>query len=916
MSHRLLIEPFGILANVEEQETILQAIQRTGVQIAAYCNGIGMCGKCKIKIIEQTLSGYGGIVSEKSHVSPMTKAEKDGLTQKEIKQGYRLACMTRVNGDVIIEIPTESYLGEQVILEEGKERSVSLDPGVKAYVVSVEKPTLGDTDDDFTSIKKALLLQEKDISMELTIRFQALRDLPKTLRQGNYVVTVFVLYGREIIKVLPGEKASYYGLAIDVGTTTVAMYLCDMKDGSQIASTSCMNPQIKYGDDVLTRITYCQNEQGGMEQLQRVLMDEINRSIKEMFAKHQIDGEQVLETVMVFNTVMEHIALNISPDYIGTAPFTPAIKSSLDVTPKEMGLSVYKDGNVHCLPIEAAFVGADNVAVLLAEEPYKQDKKKLIMDIGTNSEICLGNREKMYSTSCATGPALEGAQIFCGMRAAAGAIAKVKIHPKTLKPTITCIPGMEYPIGICGSGIIDAVAQMAITGIIEADGKFSKAASSQYIRTDEDGKKEYVLYFAQSGEERDIVVKQKDVRAVQLAKAALYAGAKALMKKLSITNVEEVVLAGGFGSYIDKENALALGMYPDCEIEKVTVSGNAAGMGAKLALCSVEKRREAEKIAREITFIETATDMEYQTMFSEAMPIPHQTDPFFANKKEKWTCVQNDIRALPERVLQKKDSCFVSGEEMERAMELVRQEESVSYLRIPLMQNLEAVAYGGMLDVVGEVFAIRTYRFQKLEQLPIMDVSLLETKEIQTLLSYIEHHKEERIVLDVEGPFTILAGLMGMENILRAYRKEKALLGDVLDKITKDVSAYVLEAIKQGVDIISLAEPEGDIGLVGQKVYREVSGYYLAEFMKNIQGNLKKAIVHICGKTSYGLAKSGFVVEKVSRVEEKEYMEILFELSKDRKTKFVGHGCFNENRLKVPLITKLDLASSFLKKGR
>jgi len=538
---------------------------------------------------------------------------------------------------------------------------------------------------------------------------------------------------------------------------------------------------------------------------------------------------------------MEHIALNISPDYIGTAPFTPAIKSSLDFMPKEIGLSVYKDGNVHCLPIEAAFVGADNVAVLIAEEPYKQDKKKLLIDIGTNSEICLGNKEKMYSTSCATGPALEGAQIFCGMRAAAGAIAKVKIHPQTLIPTISCIPGMDYPIGICGSGIIDAVAQMAVTGIIEADGKFSKAASSQYIRTDENGKKEYVLYFAQSEEERDIVVKQKDVRAVQLAKAALYAGAKALMKKLSITKVDEVVLAGGFGSYIDKENALALGMYPDCEIEKVTVSGNAAGMGAKLALCNVEKRREAEKIAGEIAFIETATDMEYQTMFSEAMTIPHQKDPFFANKKEKWTCVQNDFRALPEMVLKKKESCFVSSEEMEKAMELVRQKESVSYLHLPLMQNLEAVAYGGMADVVGDVFAIRTYRFQKLEELSVMDVSLFDTKEIQTLLSYIERHKEERIVLDVEGPFTILAGLMGMENILRAYRKEKELLGNVLDKLTKDLSAYVSEAIKRGVDIISLAEPEGDIGLVGEKVYRQVSGYYLAKIYGTYSGKLEKS---------------------------------------------------------------------------
>lgn len=631
MKHRIVVEPFGIVAESSEEESLLQTLQKAGVKIAAYCNGNGVCGKCKIKVMEETLAGYGGIVSKMEHVTPLTETEKRVLTEQELQAGYRLACAVHAKQDVVIEVPRESYIGEQVILEEGIERTAGYHPAVKAYTITVDKPSLKDADDDWTRIKKVLLKQNQELKKTITIRPEALRHLGKALREGKWTITVYVLYGKEIIKVAPHEAKDYYGLAIDVGTTTVAVYLCNLKTGKQICSDSMMNPQIKYGDDVLTRVSYCVEQENGLEELNQTLWKELNQLVDEIAKRNGMQRENILEAVMVFNTVMEHIALQIPPDFIGRAPFTPAMTEAVDLWAKDLGFSIYSEANVHCLPIEAAFVGADNVAVLIAEEPYKQDKMKLIIDIGTNSEICLGNAKKMYSTSCATGPALEGAQIYCGMRAAEGGISKIVIDPNTLEPSYEIIQNTAYPIGICGSGIIDAVAQMALTGIIDANGRFTKKDLTKRIRKDEAGKKEYVLYFAQSEKERDIVVKQSDVRAVQLAKAALYAGAKALMKKMGIEKVDEVILAGGFGSYIDKENALKLGMYPDCKLEHVTVSGNAAGMGAKLALFDIEKREEAKRIADQIEFVETATQAEYQQEFVQAMAIPHNKDKFTEN---------------------------------------------------------------------------------------------------------------------------------------------------------------------------------------------------------------------------------------------------------------------------------------------
>lgn len=908
MEHKIVFEPFGTVTYIDENENILRAAQRVGLKLEAYCNGQQICGKCKIKISDGDFPGYGGIHSSMKNVTEMTNHERQLLTLAEVKEGYRLACMTKVCEDVVVEIPRESRTGQQVILEKGKERKIECKPSVKAYTISIEKPTLEDHEDDFTRVKKAFLQKYKELSQELSMDYEVLRNLPVALREGNWKITALILHGKKVIKVVPAEmKIHSYGVAVDVGTTTVALYLCDLQTGEQLQTASLMNPQIKYGDDVLTRISYCVSREDGVDELQGILMEELNRAIAEMAEKEKIEKHDIVECVLVFNTVMEHIALKIPPNYIGQAPFVSVITKPMDLPAKELGIDILPNGNVHCLPVEAGFIGADNVAVLIAEEPYKQDKMKLIIDIGTNSEICLGNQEKLYVTSCATGPALEGAQIYCGMRAVSGAIEKVVIDPNTLEPTIRTIQNVPRAIGICGSGIIDAVAQMAFTGIIDSDGKFSKNAVSPRIRTDQTGKKEYVLYFKKSPGERDIVVKQKDVRAVQLAKAALYAGAKELMKRCNVNKVDEVILAGGFGSYIDKENALALGMFPDCNLNKVTVSGNAAGMGAKMALINVDKRKEAEVVARQVEFVETATDAQFQTMFAQAMSIPPEKDNFSANLTGKWSCQGQDGRILPDEVIGLGESVMTNLSLLEHAVDIMRRKDRTDVKFLPIMQNIEAVSLGAHPQCISNVYAIKDYKFHSLDDIQIASGDLRKKPQIQTLLAFIDKHKGERMVLDVEGPFSVLSGLINPTVLFLAGRKQKERLHELLHIVADEMADYVIEAVSRGVQVISLAEPEGAIDLVGKKFYQEFSGATFRYFMKKIEPALKTAVVQICGKTSYALEQTGMVLTKRYRVEEKDYMDILFDLAEDKRTKFVGHACINRKRLGVPIVTKIEL---------
>ena len=633
-AYTIVFQPSGRRGEVPAGKTVLAAAQELGVGIEASCGGKGVCGKCRI-IVEEGRFEKLGLVSGASHVSERGETEEKFFTEDELSRGYRLACLTQITGDLVVTVPEESRSVKQVILEKGKKRTFTINPAVKQYTIKLPAPTLEDARDD----RRRLLdvLEESEGLSGLTVDYPVLRTLPRTLRENDWLVTVSVWQGKEVIRVESGEAPHSLGIAIDIGTTTLAAFLCDLVTGELLSKASRMNPEIGYGEDVLARISYAMANEDGGEKLQRAMQDAVSELAAQMTGEIGRTPSEVDEMVLVYNTAMHHFTLGLDSRYVGRSPFAPAASDALDIKARDLGILINPSANIHSLPIEAGFVGADNVAVLLAEEPYNSESVKLIIDIGTNGEIDLGNKERLLSTSCATGPALEGAQIAFGMRAAPGAIERIEINPETYEPRYKVIGKDEWfpdisftgAQGICGSGIIDVVAELYRAGIISKAGRINTKLDTPRVRKDDKGKAEYVLAWApETAVHKDIVITQGDIRAVQLAKGAIYVGAKYLMEKYGIDHVDEVILAGAFGSYINKKSAMALGMFPDCALEKVQAVGNAAGDGARIALLNVEKRKEAARVAREVEFIETAVEPDFQTRFMEALAIPHAKDEF------------------------------------------------------------------------------------------------------------------------------------------------------------------------------------------------------------------------------------------------------------------------------------------------
>ncbi|MDO0822101.1 ASKHA domain-containing protein [Desulfosporosinus nitroreducens] len=636
MDCQVIFQPSGRRGTVKKGSSLLEAARKLGVDIESPCGGTKCCGKCKVKIDE----GYVDELSAEthiSHVSQLTENEKDRLQPQEISENYRLACCTQIEGDILVFVPEESRSTQQVVLETGKDRVLRVNPAVRNYFVEMIPASLEDHRDDSERLKTALLDRYSHLDKELSIDYTVLLSLPVTVRKGKWSVTATLWKEQVVIALEPGLVEATYGVAVDVGTTTVAAYLCDLTTGKVLQQDSMMNPQIRYGEDVLSRITYGMNDDNGLAILHQTIIEGINTLVTRLSKAAGINVEQVAEMVLVFNTAMHHIALNINPCYVGRSPFAPAVRKSLDIKARDLGISIAAGGNIHCLPVEAGFVGPDNVAVLIAEEPHKQEKRRLLIDIGTNGEIDFGNKQRLLSTSCATGPALEGAQIKFGMRAAPGAIEKVRLDPVSLEPQYKVIGEADWfqpsqtikAKGICGSGIIDIIAEMFKTGIIDPTGKFNMQQTSRRIRRNANNKPEYVLAWSEETSiGSDITVTQGDVREIQLAKAALYTGAKILMKKWGTDQVDSVTLAGAFGSYINKKSALVIGLFPDCNLDNVVAVGNAAGDGAKIALLDKDKRVEAQEVADFVQFVETAVEPDFQSQFVQAMYFPHGKDTF------------------------------------------------------------------------------------------------------------------------------------------------------------------------------------------------------------------------------------------------------------------------------------------------
>jgi uncharacterized 2Fe-2S/4Fe-4S cluster protein (DUF4445 family) len=583
-----------------------------------------------------------------------------------------LACVAKVRGDLLVFVPEEARAGKQIVSKAARDIHIDWNPAVKQYHVQVERPTFEGPTGDFERICAEL---ERNFGLkDLNIDWPTLRKLPRVLRDGNWGVTVAVWMDAEIVRVMPGKVENSYGIACDVGTTTVAAYLCNLRSMEVIKTVSMMNPQCKYGEDVMARITYHMMHPNGLETMSNDLIEGLNKLVveacesthpakkKKKRSKEEaqiveapsitecaenaeknylsLDPNDIVDMTIVGNTAMHHILLKLDPEFVGLAPFPPVVHRSLDIRARDLGIKINESAYVHVLPNEAGFVGADNVGVLIAEEPYKHDQIQLIIDIGTNGELVLGNKKKLISCSCATGPAMEGAQLSFGMRAAPGAIERITISPETHEADYKVIgrdawknysnPAEMKTKGICGSGILDVLAELYVSGVITKSGRFSKNQKSDRYRVNPDTKQpEFVVAWAnETSIGKDVVITQKDVRQIQLGKGALYTGCKLMMRKMGLDKVDTIKIAGAFGTHVDKTKALIMGLFPDCDLDRVFAVGNAAGDGARAALLNREKRAEANWVSRNVEYMELTVEDDFQQQFMEALQVPHMKDEF------------------------------------------------------------------------------------------------------------------------------------------------------------------------------------------------------------------------------------------------------------------------------------------------
>jgi uncharacterized 2Fe-2S/4Fe-4S cluster protein (DUF4445 family) len=646
--HTIILQPSGRRGQIDEGTSVRTAARELGVEIESICAENATCGKCMVLVEEGRFEKYN-IESKREHLSPLGVEERAYLLRRpkllmdkgwEIGQ-VRLSCQCKVLGDVLINVPEESRGNKQIVRKTARERAIEIKPSVRKYYVSLTAPNLERPIADWERLAKGLetsmaLVHGTEAKLprwyDLTIDYQVLRTLARTLREAHWNVTVSVWQDKEVIEVQPGYVEDSYGAAVDIGSTTVALYLCNLRTGELLAAESEMNPQIVYGEDVMSRIQYTIEHPDGLEKLHKAMIATLNKLLKQAAKTAQINTEEILEMVLVGNSTMHHLLLNLHPRDLGLAPFVPAIHSSVDIKARELGLQINPSGNIHVLPTIASFVGADTSAMILAEEPHKQDENWLLIDVGTNAELILGNRKRLVCTSTPTGPALEGAHVEYGMRAAPGAIERVQIDEKTLEPRYKIVGEDEWNTGkakgICGSAIIDAVAELFRAGIVDSRGKFKKSLESKRVRQGENGWEYIIAWAEETSIGRDIPMTQQDVRQIQLAKAALFVAARTLLKRSGLQSPDKIILAGGFGSYIDKVKAMLIGLIPDCPLENVYAIGNAAGDGARIALLNLEKRNEIDAVTRRVERFELPTDPEFQNQFMLATSFPHMSEPF------------------------------------------------------------------------------------------------------------------------------------------------------------------------------------------------------------------------------------------------------------------------------------------------
>lgn len=632
----ILFSPSGKRGRFPVGTPVLQAARQLGVDIDSICGGRTGCGRCQVKLVKGTFAREG-MVSSPTHLSALSETELEGLEDGQLLTGNRLSCQAVILADVKIDVPAYSQVHQQIVRKDYEAHAIELDPVVRLYFTHVAGPDLQQPDGDLQRLEQAL---ERDWALSgLKMEAGVLQTLQDALREGDWQVTVAVRDNRRIAAIWAGFKERVYGAAVDVGSTTIAVHLCDLASGEVLASTGAMNPQIRFGEDLMSRVSYAMLNPDGAGQMTTVIRSAINELLISVIEKAGIDTGHLLELTLVGNPVMHHLLLGLDPTPLGASPFALATDHATEVMATALDLQIPSSARAYILPCIAGHIGADTSAVLLAETPWQFDEINLIIDVGTNAEIILGNRERLLVASSPTGPAFEGAQISSGQRAAPGAIERVRINPDTLEPRFKVIggtlwsndPGFEEELGeqgvtgICGSGIIEAIACMYLMGIILPNGVINGVMTDRSPRITATGRTfSYLLY----GGTPEIHIDQSDVRAIQLAKAALYAGTRLLMDRLGVDKVDRIRLAGAFGSHIDVKYAMVLGMIPDCELTQVSSANNAAGTGARMALLSMASRHEIESRVRNVEKVEIATDANFQQHFVDALAIPHASHAF------------------------------------------------------------------------------------------------------------------------------------------------------------------------------------------------------------------------------------------------------------------------------------------------
>jgi len=614
MSHKKFVtvtfEPDGIRSEVKNGTRLLNALEAVGLTVRSECGGRGICGKCRV------------IVKGAPSFTKVTEAEKE-LVRSELKSGHRLACECSVQGDATVYIPEESRVMTRKLLIEGTERPVKVESAIRKVFIRVPKPSLQDVRSDLQRLQDAL----KEIyRIEVVdIDHQLLKKLPHILRESDWKATVTIGDQRELISVERGdttEKA--YGVAVDIGTSKIIIYLSNLLNGELVATESVENPQIKHGEDIISRISYSSKSGTQLKELRRLIVKCLNAKVSEACKKSGLSPQHIYEMTVVGNTAMHHFFLGIQARHLGLSPYVPAVTSPIAEKARELSLELNPAANVYIFPIIAGFVGGDAVADIISTGIYKFDEFSMVLDIGTNTEVVIGDKRGLMACSCASGPAFEGAHIKCGMKAVTGAIEKLEIEPEGYHVNYQTI-GDAKPIGLCGSAIIDVVANLLKRRVIDRNGSLIDSYLTPRLKT-VNGKKSYVLVSKKEGAARDIVVTQKDIREVQLAKAAIYTGCYTLLKRKSVEprDIKKLYVAGAFGNYLNLENSKLIGMLPDIPPELITFVGNAAGAGARMALISKKLRQTAAVISRRVDYVELALEPDFQTEFTSAMFFPHR----------------------------------------------------------------------------------------------------------------------------------------------------------------------------------------------------------------------------------------------------------------------------------------------------